>query len=182
MKRITNKSKTNTNINSLTNNISSNVSSNRYGGCNETSKDNLEPICFQEDEIAALESIESSLYITWIPNPNHIKHLNQTNNNNNSELYEYKYGNVANDVVGEDPTGQCCRINNQSKCLCGHTLKQHLNNIKINKKGGYIKPPKCQDCIKCTGFQYAPYHPAECGQYWLVGRKNFDIIEWRNVS
>lgn len=159
---------------------------NRYGGCNDNLKDNLEPICFQEDESAAIESIESGLYVTWIPDPQHVKILNRNvdGSHNSTELYEYKYGNVAHDVIGGNSVGQCCRVNNKSACLCGHSLKQHLPNIRIPKrdKGGYIQPPKCSQCIRCSGFRYAPFHPAECGQYWLVGRNNFDMNEWRIVS
>jgi len=123
------------------------------------------PACFQEDELAAEESISSEIYITWVPS-----------------LYA-TLPETASDDVRPGGTGQCCRVHSKSMCLCGHSLGNH-KDIPVSSKappGAFIKPPGCRQCRKCSCFRYAPQHPAECGQFWLEGRKDFDIGQWRKV-
>lgn len=137
------------------------------------------PSCFMDDEIAANESISSGIYVTWVPNPLKIDPDDEF---------------VADDVRGDDAVGQCCRVGAASVCLCGHTLADHLPNISIPRKLAYIKPPGCSGCggadgsaatsmrkCKCPGFRYCPSRPEECGQFWLLQRKDFNLEQWRQV-
>lgn len=73
---------------------------------------------------------------------------------------------------------QCCRVGEDSLCACGHPLSTH-ESCKIPKRPGYIKPPKCSACKRCTGFTYLPMYPEECGQWWLRRRRDFNIVDWR---
>jgi hypothetical protein len=124
------------------------------------------PACFQEDERAADEAIGSGMYITWVPS-----------------VYATLPAS-ASDEIKPGGTGQCCRVHSRSACLCGHSLSDH-KHVPVSSKppmGAFIKPPGCNKCGRCSGFRYAPQHPAECGQFWLEGRRDFDIEEWRRVS
>lgn len=69
-----------------------------------------EIIALEMESMAAHESLESHLYITWLPLP--------TSSIPASACLE-----VA------DGTGQCCRISSLSLCRCGHALSQH-NQVK----------------------------------------------------
>lgn len=110
---------------------------------------------------AATESQQSGLYISWLPNP------------------YCTLGPSAADEI-KNGTGQCCRVGTASICMCGHALNAHKPMGKI--KSGYNKPPTCISCKRCTGFQYAPQFPEECGQWWLSRRKDFNLPDWRKVS
>lgn len=70
---------------------------------------------------------------------------------------------------------ECCRVQSNSSCLCGHELKSH----EAPKGGGScMKPPACTKCA-CSKFRYAPTRPEECGQWWLPRRRDFNIKAWR---
>ena len=70
---------------------------------------------------------------------------------------------------------ECCRIQSNSSCHCGHALKSH----DAPKGGGArLRPPGCSKC-GCSRFRYAPTRPEECGQWWLPRRKDFDVKAWR---
>lgn len=70
---------------------------------------------------------------------------------------------------------ECCRVQSNSSCLCGHALKSH----EAPKGGGSrMKPPACTKCA-CSKFRYAPTRPEECGQWWLPRRRDFNIKAWR---
>lgn len=121
------------------------------------------PEIFYAESEAAIESIESGLYVTFLPHP--------SNSIPASAADEIRAG-----------TGQCCRVGSMSLCRCGHVLGQH-NSVKIPKKGGYIPPPKCNEkTCRCRQYQYSPSFPEETGQYWLKRRRDFNINEWRKVS
>lgn len=60
-----------------------------------------------------------------------------------------------------------------SKCYCGHAFPQH-NDSFFGKK----QNTTCQKC-PCKRFAYVPARPEECGMYWLVRRKDFDVNTWR---
>jgi hypothetical protein len=109
--------------------------------------------------LAAQESIDHGLYVTWVPSTFATIPASATD--------EIKSG-----------IGQCCRIGSQSLCQCGHVLSNH-QIPKVPKKRGYIKPPPCTNCRTCKQFTYSPSHPEECGQWWLRRRRDFDIREWR---
>eukprot|EP01038_Epipyxis_sp_PR26KG_P006740 gene6740-9235_t len=111
----------------------------------------------QAEHTVALESISSTLYITWNPHPSCLLTISASD--------EIRSG-----------LGQCCRIGSSSVCLCGHSLSNH-QNVKL--KFGYIKPPACTSC-RCKAYQYIPSRPEECGQWWLPRRKDFDLVSWRN--
>lgn len=86
----------------------------------------------------------------------------------------------ASDDIREG-TSQCCRVGEISLCGCGHDLLSH-ESVKLPKRSGYIKPPKCSRCKKCPGFAYFPMYPEECGQWWLRRRRDFNLHDWRKVS
>ena len=109
---------------------------------------------------AAEESHQSGVYVSWVPHPSCIL--------GPSAADELKNG-----------TGQCCRVGSSSVCICGHGLHAHKPILKL--KSGYNKPPGCSACKRCTGFQYTPQFPEECGQWWLCRRRDFNIIDWRKV-
>jgi hypothetical protein len=110
---------------------------------------------------AAEESLQTGLYISWVPHPSCI------------------LGSSAADEI-KNGTGQCCRVGSHSFCRCGHQLSAHkpLGKIKV----GYNKPPSCGTCKRCPGFEYSPHFPEECGQWWLSRRKDFVLSDWRKVS
>lgn len=123
--------------------------------------------CFHNDEIAAGESIQSKLYITFVPN-----HMS---------------ANVpasASDDLKSGGVGQCCRVSSHSFCTCGHTLSSHAPpKLPKNKNSmSYIKPPPCKHPrCRCQSYQYSPSRPEECGQPHLLRRRDFDIAKWRQV-
>jgi len=108
---------------------------------------------------AAEESVSTGLYVTWLPHP--------SSTLGPSAAAEIKSG-----------TGQCCRVGSFSICKCGHSLKQH-KQTQNPKSSGCIKPPSCLVCRSCSGFNYSPFFPEECGQWWLARRKDFNVEEWR---
>lgn len=109
---------------------------------------------------AAQESIANGLYITWVP----------------SAFMSIPAS--ASDEI-KSGIGQCCRIGSQSLCQCGHSFGNH-QQPKVPKKG-YIKPPACVSCKRCKQFAYSPSYPEECGQWWLMRRRDFIIRDWRKV-
>jgi hypothetical protein len=114
--------------------------------------------CLRGEDVAAQESIENGLYITWIP-----QSLDLIREEANRSRYE-----------GND---QCCRVGPSSMCLCGHKLADHK---EINKKSSFIRPPKCgKSGCRCFGYSYMPSRPEECGQWWLPRRRDFDLKAWR---
>lgn len=116
---------------------------------------------FALEYAAAQESIANGLYITWIPSAFITIPASATD--------EIKSG-----------IGQCCRIGSQSLCQCGHNLASH-QKPKVPKKG-YIKPPACASCKRCKQFTYSPSYTEECGQWWLMRRRDFNLRDWRKVS
>jgi hypothetical protein len=115
--------------------------------------------CLRGEDIAARESLESGLYITWIP-----KSTDMIREEANRLKYE---GNE-----------QCCRVGTNSLCLCGHKLIDHK---EINTKSSFIRPPKCKSGCRCYGYSYMPSRPEECGQWWLPRRRDFDLKAWKKV-
>lgn len=118
--------------------------------------------CMQNEDIAATESIESGLYVTWSP-----LNINDLPSTASDEL--------------KSGTSQCCRVRSAAACLCGHPLFSHVA-VPTTSRSSFIKPPKCASgkCT-CRGFQYIPDRPEECGQWWLPRRKDFNIADWRKV-
>lgn len=115
--------------------------------------------CLRGEDIAAQESLQSGLYITWIP-----KSVELIREEANRQKYE----------LGNE---QCCRIGSNSLCLCGHLLREHQD---IKKKSSFIRPPKCSKSgCRCFGYSYMPSRPEECGQWWLPRRRDFDLKAWR---
>lgn len=112
--------------------------------------------CIVKETLAASESIESGIYISWMPHPSCKISAECSNEIRNR-------------------TGQCCRIGNSAVCICGHSLSNHERlKYKLNSFS-YIKPPKCEKC-RCAGFNYCPTRPEECGQWWLPRRKDFKRV------
>ena len=69
--------------------------------------------------------------------------------------------------------GQCCRIGPNSRCFCGHSLRDHKP-----VKQGNPQAPACALC-KCRRFNYVPMRPEECGMWHLPRRKGFNVHLWR---
>lgn len=110
---------------------------------------------------AAQQSLETGIYISFLPSP---------------------YATVPASACDDIRAGasQCCRIGDLSLCRCGHALAEH-ESVKMPKRKGYVKPPKCMACKRCPSFSYSPMYPEECGQWWLRRRRDFNLQEWRKV-
>lgn len=118
------------------------------------------PDLLQAEYEAALQSIESGLYVSFLPNPSATIPASAAN--------EIKAG-----------TAQCCRVGQSSPCRCGHALSEH-KSVKLPKRPAFIIPPSCERC-KCRSYCYSPLFPEECGQWWLRRRRDFNILDWRKV-
>lgn len=119
--------------------------------------------CMRMEEAAARESIETGLYITFVPQS--IDMITESSVRMNYET----------------TMTQCCRVGSNSMCLCGHKLSEHKPVKKKSKS--FIQPPKCdKGKCPCFGFNYMPNRPEECGQWWLPRRRDFDISAWRKVE
>ena len=67
---------------------------------------------------------------------------------------------------------ECARVGPSSLCFCSHDYTSHHF---VSKKDPY---PRCSQC-DCSSFSYIPSRPEECGEWWLVRRKGFNINSWR---
>lgn len=68
---------------------------------------------------------------------------------------------------------ECSRLGKFSKCFCGHLFPQHNDSLFGKKQN-----TACRDC-PCKRFAFVPTRPEECGMYWLVRRKDFNVATWR---
>ncbi|XP_012789807.1 protein FAM221B [Sorex araneus] len=66
----------------------------------------------------------------------------------------------------------CFQIGDESKCFCGHLLKEHkiLSDISV--------PCSVSQC-RCLMFCFIPSRPEEVGEFWLRRRAFFDPKAWR---
>uniref|UniRef100_A0A670ITK4 Family with sequence similarity 221 member B n=1 Tax=Podarcis muralis TaxID=64176 RepID=A0A670ITK4_PODMU len=61
----------------------------------------------------------------------------------------------------------CFRVGDESKCFCGHLLKQRAT-VSCTLQG-----------CKCQAFMFIPSRPEEVGEFWLRRRTGFDPAAWR---
>ncbi|XP_003943837.2 protein FAM221B [Saimiri boliviensis] len=66
----------------------------------------------------------------------------------------------------------CFRIGSESRCFCGHLLREHriISDISV--------PCKVSQC-RCLMFCFIPSRPEEVGEFWLKRRATFDPKAWR---
>ncbi|XP_036117045.1 protein FAM221B [Molossus molossus] len=66
----------------------------------------------------------------------------------------------------------CFRIGDESKCFCGHLLREHqiISDISV--------PCNVSQC-RCLMFCFIPSRPEEVGEFWLRRRTTFDPKAWR---
>nr|XP_044635173.1 protein FAM221B isoform X3 [Equus asinus] len=66
----------------------------------------------------------------------------------------------------------CFRIGEESKCFCGHLLREHqiVSDISV--------PCNVGQC-RCLMFCFIPSRPEEVGEFWLKRRATFDPKAWR---
>nr|XP_020736061.1 protein FAM221B isoform X2 [Odocoileus virginianus texanus]XP_020764607.1 protein FAM221B-like isoform X2 [Odocoileus virginianus texanus] len=66
----------------------------------------------------------------------------------------------------------CFRIGDESKCFCGHLLREHqiISDISV--------PCNVGQC-HCLMFCFIPSRPEEVGEFWLKRRATFDPKAWR---
>ncbi|XP_065735986.1 protein FAM221B [Phocoena phocoena] len=66
----------------------------------------------------------------------------------------------------------CFRIGDESKCFCGHLLREHqiISDISV--------PCNVGQC-RCLMFCFIPSRPEEVGELWLKRRATFDPRAWR---
>uniref|UniRef100_A0A2K6FE89 Family with sequence similarity 221 member B n=1 Tax=Propithecus coquereli TaxID=379532 RepID=A0A2K6FE89_PROCO len=94
---------------------------------------------FQWEKNAALNAIQTGLYIGW-------------------RCPHYLW--------------DCFRIGDESRCFCGHLLKEHkiISDISV--------PCSMSQC-RCLMFCFIPSRPEEVGEFWLRRRATFDPKAWR---
>ncbi|XP_053424976.1 protein FAM221B [Nycticebus coucang] len=94
---------------------------------------------FQWEKNAALNAIQTGLYIGW-------------------RCPHYLW--------------DCFRIGDESKCFCGHLLREHriISDISV--------PCNVSQC-RCLMFCFIPSRPEEVGEFWLKRRATFDPKAWR---
>ncbi|XP_075441205.1 protein FAM221B, partial [Ascaphus truei] len=68
----------------------------------------------------------------------------------------------------------CIRVGQNSKCFCGHLLKEH----KIYTGHGVSVRCLAEHCC-CPSFIFIPSCPEEVGEMWLKRRIGFDSKNWR---
>ncbi len=67
----------------------------------------------------------------------------------------------------------CTRVGPNSACFCGHAYREHEENISRYSF-------KCLSAgCNCVQYNYIPTRPEECGEYWLVRRKDFDVRTYK---
>ncbi|XP_050011968.1 protein FAM221B [Alexandromys fortis] len=66
----------------------------------------------------------------------------------------------------------CFRIGDESRCFCGHLLKEHqiISDLSV--------PCRMSQC-RCLMFCFIPSRPEEVGEFWLKRRATFDPKAWR---
>ncbi|XP_048204193.1 protein FAM221B [Perognathus longimembris pacificus] len=66
----------------------------------------------------------------------------------------------------------CFRIGEESKCFCGHLLKEHqiISDVFV---------PCSESQCRCLMFCFIPSRPEEVGEFWLKRRATFDPKAWR---
>ncbi|XP_031233094.1 protein FAM221B [Mastomys coucha] len=66
----------------------------------------------------------------------------------------------------------CFRIGDDSKCFCGHLLREHqiISDLSV--------PCNVSQC-RCLMFCFIPSRPEEVGEFWLKKRATFDPKAWR---
>ncbi|XP_008061309.1 protein FAM221B [Carlito syrichta] len=66
----------------------------------------------------------------------------------------------------------CFRIGDESKCFCGHLLREHkiISDISV--------PCNVSKC-RCLMFCFIPSRPEEVGAFWLRRRATFNPQAWR---
>ncbi|XP_066112881.1 protein FAM221B isoform X2 [Saccopteryx bilineata] len=66
----------------------------------------------------------------------------------------------------------CFRIGDESKCFCGHLLREHqiISDISV--------PCDVSQC-RCRMFCFIPSCPEAVGEFWLRRRASFDPKAWR---
>ncbi|XP_058434048.1 protein FAM221B [Marmota monax] len=66
----------------------------------------------------------------------------------------------------------CFLIGDESKCFCGHLLREHhiISDITV--------PCNVSQC-RCLMFCFIPSRPEEVGEFWLKRRATFDPKAWR---
>ncbi|XP_043422288.1 protein FAM221B isoform X2 [Prionailurus bengalensis] len=66
----------------------------------------------------------------------------------------------------------CFQIGDESKCFCGHLLREHqiVSDISV--------PCNVGQC-RCLMFCFIPSRPEEVGEFWLKRRATFDPKAWR---
>lgn len=68
----------------------------------------------------------------------------------------------------------CFRVSDESKCFCGHLLKEHQQYT-----GQSVRIPCCMTSCKCNAFAFIPARPEEVGEFWHRKRPDFDASTWR---
>jgi len=71
-------------------------------------------------------------------------------------------------------TWDCIRVGDESRCFCGHSLKEH-----VDYKGPKSLCPCTNASCYCPDFSFIPSRPEDVGEFWLQRRPNFDPTKWR---
>ncbi|XP_036385852.1 protein FAM221B-like [Megalops cyprinoides] len=68
----------------------------------------------------------------------------------------------------------CFRVEDASKCFCGHRLSDHTPYT-----GTSVQVPCTAPSCECKAFEFIPSRPEEVGEFWLRKRPGFDAESWR---
>jgi hypothetical protein len=71
----------------------------------------------------------------------------------------------------------CTRVGPDSLCFCGHLYSSHGGPSNAGWKRNRMT---CDEhSCTCVNFSFIPRRPEECGEWWLVRRKDFDIRSYQ---
>lgn len=73
-----------------------------------------------------------------------------------------------------DQKFDCQRVNDMSRCFCGHSLSGHEKYT-----GRSIRVPCAQPTCRCRAFEWIPSRPEDVGEFWYQRRRGFDPSSWR---
>lgn len=69
----------------------------------------------------------------------------------------------------------CIRVSVESRCFCGHALKEHESFSEKRRQNLICLSSSCP----CKQFAFVPSRPEDVGEWWLPKRRGFNVTSWR---